>query len=531
MASINGILANEKSMSGVVESPIGETIECTTLIADSVETQNIYAQDGLLDCSLFNNDYATITLGNSATNLMNLGGFQFLVDTFRHITTSLNLYLFPTSTGVINFATSASQILFGSSTALVSSKVPTANNHLTNKLYVDTAVSSGGILSSNNTFTGTNTFASPSLTQNLVLDSQTSTVSQIKFRTNTADPTMDTCRIRASSGTIADRGRLSLYGGIVEWFSTNMTFWSTALTQSLLFDPTSTTGSVFINFRTSSSPSSTGVITASITGSGGTTANSGTITNTANIITDTCSQSIINATNSHVITSPIFAILGATQGIRINSDTSGEMSVLFRTNTASPTQTSSKIVGTGGTSTNGGTLTITAENQYMEGANFSINSTGITALNSSATYITGTAWAKGNILAQNTTSIPMTIWSNSNAGSFIQLTGNTNIDAVNIPWNAMLITRYNFATAITLTLVTASNYENTFFTIYNAGSANITLTSPNNRIFGPSLLRGGVNTLTIGSNTARRVRGTIFNGATNILNNTLGAGFFIEVIS
>ena len=286
MATINGIIANEKSMSGVVESPIGDIVECQTLIADEIQTQNIYAQDGLQDCSLFNNDYATITLGNSATNLMNLGGFQFLVDTFRHINTALNLYLFPTTTGIINFATSASQIVFGSSTALVSAKVPTANNHLCNKLYVDSVIGAD-LLPLSNTWTNVNKFTSPSITPAFVIDAQTAGEVSIDFKTNSSAPTQRNASI-VGTGTGSLNGLLDFLAQTFTFTGTNFKFKGTSFlidgATSSLNVLTNNTNTINMNFRTNSTTPTQ--INSSILATGGTVANGGTLevnSNTLNL--------------------------------------------------------------------------------------------------------------------------------------------------------------------------------------------------------------------------------------------------------
>lgn len=498
MATVNGIISNEKSMSGVVESPIGDIIECTTLIADSVESQNIYAQDGLVDCSLFNNDYATVTLGNSATNLINLGAFQFLIDTIRHITSTLNLYLFPTTTGVINFATSASQILFGSSTALTSAFVPTANNHLTNKQYVDSVVGSN-LIPLNNTWTGLNTFASTALTQNMVLDSQTTSVSEIKFRTNTADPTMNTCRIRAASGTIVDRGRLSFFASGLESFTTNLIFWSTASNQSMLIDPSTTTGSVFVNFRTSSSPSSTGVITASITGSGGTTANTGTITMTGANLTMTSSNTTFNSSSN-------------TQSVKINASTSGSASVDYYTYTTNNTVRTASITTTGGTATAlSGTMEIDAKILLMSA-------------------ITTSFPVSSNISLYSVNS-PYLFFDSSNKTTVIS--GATTISNTNV-YDMLYIVPYSNGTQFNITLKGVATDVNSgnVFRIFNNGSVQVTITTSNStsRLVGSAVSRNGVSLYTLASNACVRIQ-TVVAGSNPFNQTAANAGAYLLTLA
>lgn len=308
--SSNGTVSTAQSMNGLVEinanDIVADTIISDVLISDTIQSQNIYAQDGLVDCSLFNNDYATVSIGNTTTNLLNFGGFQFLVDTMRHITTALNLYLFPTSTGTINFATNASKILFGSSTALVSDKVPTANNHLANKLYVD---SGGGILSSDNVFTGTNKFTSPSITPAFVIDAQTAGEVSIDFKTNSSTPTQRNASI-VGSGTGSLSGLLTFLAQTFKFTGTSFIVDGATSSLNML---TNTTNTINMNFRTNSATPTQ--INSSIVASGGTVANGGTIevnSNTLNLYSGNINFSTaetkltLNASETSTITAKQF---------------------------------------------------------------------------------------------------------------------------------------------------------------------------------------------------------------------------------
>ena len=122
------------------------------------------------------------------------------------------------------------------------------------------------------------------------------------------------------------------------------------------------------------------------------------------------------------------------------------------------------------------------------------------------------------------------MWSNVSTDSFQYLTASVTLNTDTIAWNTMFVTKFGFATAITVTLSQSRNFENTNFTIYNGGNAVITLaTGSGARFFGPSMTRGGQASLNIAVNSARRVRGSVF-GATNFLNNVNDNGWFIEVI-
>lgn len=450
MATINGIVANEKSMSGVVESPIGDVIECTTLIADSIDTQNIYAKDGLVDCSLFNNDYATVTIGNSATNLMNLGSFQFLIDTIRHITSALNIYLFPTTTGVINFATSASQILFGSSTTLVSSKVPTANNHLTNKQYVDSVVGAN-LIPLNNTWTGINTFSNPSNTPSFKIDN-TGGVVELDFLTNPSNLTQKTGKIIASATGGVNSTALSYYGNDHTFYGELYQLISNLYT--VRFGIYTGATSLALKFNTNSA--SFGTTTNTITASGGTNPNTGTLT-----------LSGISSFNNN----------SNTQSVKINPLSSGTASVEFYTNTSNSTQRSSAIIGSGGTTADGGELSINANNLTMNTNLLKVCSTG--------TYV---------VLDQ----------SNMTA----TLTATTTLNPTNVIQGFTYIIPYSQATTFTITFTggTSNGRSGNFWYIFNNSNLSITLSSSNIRMVGSLVPRAGNTTFTMTPNSQVLVR-------------------------
>lgn len=186
---------------------------------------------------------------------------------------------------------------------------------------------------------------------------------------------------------------------------------------------------------------------------------------------------------------------------------SNQIDLNFYTNPSSVGTVTSAIYASGGTSSLSGTInascntfTVAAPTVNVGNGNGDVTISGNSnvTLGSVTTNINSTFCnVLGNVVVYNQAN-GWRMWENSNAGSFVQYSASGNILTDTIPWNAILTTRFGFATAITLTLQVLNNYENTSFIVYNAGNANITLAaSGGNRLFGPNLTRGGVNSLVI----------------------------------
>jgi hypothetical protein len=498
MATLNGIVANEKSMSGVVESPIGNTIDCDTLNAPVINTQYINAIVDNSPSTLYENQTDTITIGTSGTNTINLGSFQFFLDNIRCATATLTLYLFTTTTAIINFATNASQIVFGSSTALVSAFVPTANNHLTNKLYVDNVVSGASLLTTNNTWTGTNKFSSPANLQSLTIDESSTGVSQLTSRTNTADNTMITNRIRLSSGSSVDNGRLQFFGGIVEWFSFNIRFSNNTATNSMVIDNSTANEVEQIYFTNDASPTTS---TASILVSGGTTTNTGSI----NI-----SSTSTTLNNRYVSFNP--AIAGNNQ-VDLN----------FYTNTSNTSMVTSAIYASGGASVLGGNLNISCYNLYLNATN--------------STNFNYQAYVNSNFTIQNTGELNV-----ATTGGTYPLYTNRPIIAirnvaggasVNLPaWDTIQYDSIYFFGALctgtnTLVLSNLLKFGNKIRVMnLGTGGVDVKISASTARMFGVGISRAGVITYTIPAQGGASITCVDGSGITGIGGNNYFIGAF-----
>jgi hypothetical protein len=396
-------------------------------------------------------------------------------------------------------------------------------------------------------------------TQFIELNTATSGSASVDFCTNIASFSTKTVSMIASGGTTAGTGTLSLLSGSANFF--NITNTASAM------NITPGTGLVTLGFKVNST--NYNQTTAFIIVGGGSGTGTGTITHK-------CGSSVVsnNAENT---------------SLRINPSTAGQMDIVFRANTATPTQASVTMRGESTGTTNDGTLstfcgknvvrnstgnfcaieqsvgTDTATINFKSSTANDVVSSSIVATGGTATVGAGTLAVNGSILNINntTTNVLSTttnilsdstnltganttiagdlylmngsgsfkMWDNVSTNTFQYLTANVNLSTKDIAWGTMFCTKYSFATAITVTLSQANNFENTNFTIYNGGSANITVQAGSgNRLFGPGLTRGGVLSLTMGSGTARRYRGSVF-GATNFLNNINDNGWFVESIS
>jgi hypothetical protein len=539
MASVNGIVANEKSMSGVVESPIGDVIDCTLLIADSVESQNIYAQDGLVDCSLFNNDFATITLGNDATNLINLGAFQFLVDTIRHFNSTLNLYLFPTTTGIINFATSASQIVFGNSTALVSSKVPTSGNHLTNKTYVDSVAGGGVSLNDPNVWTDINTFEDgiecesyyteglntsrdmniyPNLTNSggkLTLGNFSGGRYVRLAPTSVELVSTTNVEIEADAdlniSTLIPAGRASLYSPAKTIIGNNLAESSTANTFSLI----------------------TKLIGKDITIQGKSTSGSTSITNLATNIINTATDIINTATIGFAMVARYITFNSATGG-------SSQIDLNFCTYTPDPSVVTSAIYASGGTSSSlSGTInpscntfTVSAPTLNLGNGNgvVDINGTNIN-LDSTNTYLNSYMY----INTPNTSAIFLNLASGSypifaNIPMITFAATATTMTFSNITMGMTYYYAYTRTTAATITLSDTVARDGNYVYIINQANANVVISCASARIFGNSVTRGGVTSKTLTPNTNCKIT-CYMNLGGRMGNSTLTFGYFIQMMT
>jgi hypothetical protein len=357
-------------------------------------------------------------------------------------------------------------------------------------------------------------FTNSALLSTLTIDPYTSGTVNLKFKTNTADNSITTAVIYATGGSGTGTGNIINRCG-------SSFFFNNAENQSLRINPTSTAGAVDVIWRCNTSTPSQASVT--MRGDNGTGVNDGTLTTY-------CGKTAVRASTGN------FCAIEQS----VASDTA---TINFKSSTANDV-ISSSITATGGSSSaNSGTLevegnilnlntTTTSINNFTTNINSTTTNIGsfTTNISSFTTNITSPTTSITGDLYLTNSSGSFKMWDNVSTGSFQYLTANVNLSTNAIAWNTMFCTKYAFGTAITVTLSQANNFENTNFTIYNGGSANITLTAGSGfRLFGPSLTRGGVLSLTIGSNSARRIRGSVF-GATNFLNNVNDNGWFIENI-
>jgi hypothetical protein len=152
--------------------------------------------------------------------------------------------------------------------------------------------SGGGILSSDNVFTGTNKFTSPSITPAFVIDAQTAGEVSIDFKTNSSAPTQRNASI-VGTGTGALNGLLDFLAQTFTFTGTNFKFKGTSFlidgATSSLNVLTNNTNTINMNFRTNSTTPTQ--INSSISATGGIVANGGTLEVNSNTL-NLCSGNI-----------------------------------------------------------------------------------------------------------------------------------------------------------------------------------------------------------------------------------------------
>jgi hypothetical protein len=235
-------------------------------------------------------------------------------------------------------------------------------------------------------------------TQFVEINTGTSGTASVDFCTNIASFSTKTASIVASNGTTAGTGSLALLNSSTTFFDTTSTAPSMNITPSA--------GAVSLNFKTNSS--NYAQTTAFITASGG----SGTGTG-----------SIVHRCGSSFVFNNV-----ETQSLRINpTSTAGAVDVIWRCNTATPSQASVTMRGDDGTATNNGTLTTycgktavrattsnfcaieqsvgtdTATINFKSSTANDVVSSYITATGGTASAGSGTLEVEGSILNLNTT--------------------------------------------------------------------------------------------------------------------------------
>jgi hypothetical protein len=322
----------------------------------------------------------------------------------------------------------------------------------------------------------------------------------LNFKTNSANYAQTTAFITITSGSGTGTGNISHRCGGTFIFNS-------AETQSLRINPNALVGAVDLIYRCNTGTPSQSSVT--IRADNGTGTNNGTLSTY-------CGKTAVRASTGN--------FCAMEQSVGTNTAT-----LNFKSSTANDV-VSSSIIATGGSATaNTGTITITADTLNLNVATTTFSNT-TTTISSPTTNLTGASVNLTGDLYLTNGSGDFKMWDNVSTNSFRYIFGSQTLNCDEIPWNCMFSTQYANGSAFTITLAQSRNFENTFFTIYNGGSANITLqTGSGARFFGPSMTRGGQTSLTIGSNSARRIRGSVFN-STAFLNNVNDNGWFIENI-
>lgn len=413
----------------------------------------------------------SIYVGNSTNNTVNYirgstNNFQSNDNNFgaSASTQSMEMDTSVSGTSSLNFKTNTGN------TAQISSRIVATGGTATNNGTLTTTA--GAIISNANSFrVGSASTTGPSVT----FDTTTSSEIEMLFKTNTADPTMDTVRVKAASGTVADGGRFSFFASIVEWYQTSIVFWSKALTESLLLDIGSTAYRVAMNFRTSTSPSSTGVTTASIIATNGTTAGTGTLTTT-------CAKSITKSGTGNTA----LEITPATNLSTID----------FKSSSANNTITAS-IIASGGTATAlSGTLDINASTIDVNGTTLNMNAT-------TTAFPTGTS-----ITLSSPSSGGYPFYDGGN--KCVTISSATTIDNFTTVYDTLFVVPHSNGTNFTISLKGVATDVNTgnVFRIFNNGSSSVTVATTNstNRLVGPAIARNGNFTYTLASNASIRVQ-------------------------
>ena len=243
------------------------------------------------------------------------------------------------------------------------------------------------------------------------------------------------------------------------------------------------------NFKTNTADDT--ITTSSIVASGGTTANTGTLTTTALVQRlNTATLEVGNATPT---------------------------SVNFKTNTAAPTTTTSSIVASGGTTAGTGTLVIDAAFLQLD------------------TIRAGTMDFK-------TTSQTIQRLTNGNNGtsdgnytefgppffSYILTAGgnfNVNFASTGISTNGMILIASASTGAGSLTMPSTQQRSGFRFYLYNQSTFTQTISTTGNRFTGPGLARAGQASFTMATNTAK-----IIISSSSPFTNEFGSGLNTNMI-
>jgi hypothetical protein len=223
------------------------------------------------------------------------------------------------------------------------------------------------------------------------------------------------------------------------------------------------------NFKTNTADDT--ITTSSIVASGGTTANTGTLTTTAAVQRlNTATLEVGNATPT---------------------------AVNFKTNTAAPTTTTSSITASGGTTAGTGTLVIDAELLQLDtiragSMDFQTTAVGMTRLTQG-----NNGTSTGSMFEYGGTSLVYIIPA---AGSF-----NVAFNTYALPNHGVVLIGAASG-AGTLNMPSTQQRAGLTFIIYNQSLFTQTISTTGNRFTGPGLSRTGQTSFTMATNTAKIIR-------------------------
>jgi hypothetical protein len=223
------------------------------------------------------------------------------------------------------------------------------------------------------------------------------------------------------------------------------------------------------DFRTNTSDPS--ITTSSIVATGGTTANTGTLTTTASVQRlNTATLEVGNATPT---------------------------AVNFKTNTAAPTTTTSSITASGGTTAGTGTLVIDAALLQLDtiragSMDFQTTAVGMTRLTQG-----NNGTSTGSMFEYGGTSLVYII---PVGGSF-----NVAFNTYALPNHGVILIGAASG-AGTLNMPSNNQRAGLTFIIYNQSLFNQTIATTGNRFTGPGLTRTGQTSFVMATNTARMIR-------------------------
>lgn len=534
MSNTNGFATLTKSMNGIITISDGsgttisdgtittDTANVNNLNVDNLNVQNIVAPDPTATSNIFNANTDDVNIGANCSQLrlkdlytLTTGGYQ-LLETYE-----------PTIPFVFMSNNTASITLGSNTSPLIGEYTCINDNELANKGYVDSVVSGGGVsLSANNIFTGINTFDNNTIigktnytsdisinasifnivanelicqsldnslfvqpyckftnggfNQNMILETSTSGKITQNYSTNTASTAVVTGRI------MVEGGDTTTYSGDMTLDAKNINLNSSSFT----FDA-GIASSVNFFFKIA------GVVTSLMMFSGGTTTYNGVMAFLTGSYSLAC-QTIIR------MASPLFTFENgaSTTAMDIDIGVAGTLGLEFRTNSTIPTNITSSIVASGGTTTNTGNITINAGNLILN-----------TPIKGDVTFDAGILTSVAlffKIAGVATSKMVFSGGTTTYNGVMAFLTGSYNIACQTVVnMNSPLVTIEN--TASTTALDFNNNVAGTLGLEFRTNTANPTRITSSIVASGQTASNSGTMTLTNGTLNINSSIGTDFN--------------------